>query len=247
METGEDIFKKRFNPKVEEVSYCKPDMKLSFLNRKKVPYLMYRTGESTTIITENTKYRFYHGRSFPINKMNLFMMVKRDAKKWLKVNPNFKLPKRVLTEKTNDYNTDKNIVGCDINHAYWRIAYVHGIISLKTYEYGLGDKCKRLRLASISILGRQKRYQVIENGKRVSYYEAEQGDEKLREIYKYCRYFCYEIMDKVSKLLKNDFDSYKIDCVYFTDSPENRKLVSDFFDSHNLTYKWLTEYDDDTQ
>ena len=67
-----------------------------------------------------------------------------------------------------------------------------------------------------------------------------EGDEQKRMIYKYIRYFCYQMMYEISVMLGDDFDCWRTDCIYYRSTPENIKLVSDYFDSKNVTYKNLT-------
>jgi hypothetical protein len=40
--------------------------------------------------------------------------------------------------------------------------------------------------------------------------------------------------------LGEDFESWNTDCIYYRDTPQNRKLVHEFFDMHNMLYKQLT-------
>jgi hypothetical protein len=46
-------------------------------------------------------------------------------------------------------------------------------------------------------------------------------------------------MENLSQLLGDDFDAYRTDCIYYRDTPENRKKVYDYLDSHGFYYKQL--------
>jgi len=173
--------------------------------------------------------------------MFLFGMVRKDVKEYLKTNT-LKLPKRYnQIEYNKDLNEDLfgKITATDLNHAYWRIAYNLGIISDNTYTKGLNDDFKAVRLASLSTMGANKKYQKMKNGKLLDEYKVVYGDDALKDVYKLIRLTCYKYMDKVKKMLGKDFLCYKTDCIYYIDTQYNRKLVRDFFIEKDLYMKQL--------
>ena len=181
-----------------------------------------------------------HQQSFK-KGMFLFGMVRKDAKAFLK-KKKVKLPKKYnQIQYNNNINLDlfDKVAGTDLNHAYWRIAYNLGIITEITYLKGLRDDFKSVRLAALSTLGADKKYRVIRDGKITFDVKTIEGDKELQQVYKLIRYTCYRYMNHVKKLLGDDFLCYKTDCIYYTDSKENRKIVKDFFESNNLLTKQL--------
>ena len=86
------------------------------------------------------------------------------------------------------------LTGTDLDHAYWRIAYIKNYISKKTYEYGLDEKAKALRLATISILGREKKYLEYKDGVLVGEVIRQAKDERLHDIFLDVRYSCFFMM-----------------------------------------------------
>ena len=46
-------------------------------------------------------------------------------------------------------------------------------------------------------------------------------------------------MQDVKKMLAKDFICYRTDCVYYVDTPENRKMVRDFFKEKQMSMKQL--------
>jgi len=174
--------------------------------------------------------------------MFLFGMVRRDAKIYLKNNFEIKLPKKYgqieYIGKLDEEILGK-ITGTDLNHAYWRIAYNYGIISEQTYMKGIKDEFKAVRLAALSTLGKDKKYQKIVNGEVTNELLVYKGDDTLKQIYVFIRYTCYKYMNQVKKLLGRDFLCYKTDCIYYIDTRENRKKVKDFFKEKNLLIKQL--------
>ena len=173
--------------------------------------------------------------------MFLFGMVRGDANKFLKEN-NVKLPKKKNTIEYNnqlDLRLLDDVVGTDLNHAYWRIAYNLGVISKKTYLLGLDDKFKEVRLAALSTMGAEKKYQVIEKGVITDKVYLTKGNKDLKNVYTLIRFTCYKYMADLKKLLGKDFVCYKTDAIYYVNSRENKKLVRDFFKSKNLLMKDL--------
>jgi hypothetical protein len=173
--------------------------------------------------------------------MFLFGMVRKDANNYLK-NYEIRLPKKYGQIEYNNKDLediDVKVTGTDLNHAYWRIAFNLGIISDRTYEKGLNDNFKSVRLAALSTLGGRKKYQKIINGEITDEYYVIEGDEDLRKIYTLIRYTCYRYMTQVRRMLGSDFLCYKTDCIYYIDSTENRAKVRNFFKEKDLLMKQL--------
>jgi hypothetical protein len=184
----------------------------------------------------------------PIKKQNvfkkgmfLFGMVRKDVKIYLQNNV-IKLPKQYRQiEYRGEINEEilGKVTGTDLNHAYWRIAYNLGIISDRTYEKGLNDEFKAIRLAALSTLGAKKKYRIIKNGVMTDQYHIVEGDEQLREVYTLIRYTCYKYMAQIKKILGYDFLCYKTDAIYYIDNKENRNKVKSFFVEKDLLMKQL--------
>ena len=176
--------------------------------------------------------------------MFLFGMVRKDANEYINKNT-IKLPKRYpQIEYSSDFKEEfigVKITGTDLNHAYWRIALNLGIIKEKTYQMGLPDDFKSVRLAALSTLGAGKKYNVIKNGNITSEIISINENPPLQNIYKLIRYTCYNHMAQVKKKLGKDFLCYKTDCIYYIDNIKNRKIVQDFFEKKNISVKQLIE------
>ena len=203
----------------------------------------YRKGNfSNEIIWDSKSYLFPSSnlKSF-IKGVFLFGMVRKDAKMFLKTQNKLKIPKQY---PVNQYNDDFNqpdckITGTDLNHAYWRIAYNLGIISKNTYERGLQDDFKIVRLAGLSSLGKGKDYFLIKNGVLSNDVVNIGFNLELNNLYKSIRFTCYLYMQQLKQILKEDFICYKTDCVYYVDTKENKKLVRDFLRKQHIGYKQL--------
>lgn len=173
--------------------------------------------------------------------MFLFGMVRADATRYLSRH-SIRLPKsRPQVEYARNINESilGKVAGTDLNHAYWRIAFNLGVISEKTYTKGLDDKFKSVRLAALSTLGADKRYQKIEAGEFVKDYHLVKGNPDLQKVYTLIRYTCYRYMSQVKKMLGDDFLAYKTDAIYYADRNGNRQRVRKFFEEKNLLMKQL--------
>jgi len=169
----------------------------------------------------------------------LFGVVRKEAKLWLKKNPNFKLPTQYPVNVYNEHykHIKEELSATDLDHAYWRIAYLLGIITPKTYERALNPDFKVVRLAALSTLGAGKEFRVIEGGKMTEKLVKVGEQPDLQKVYKLIRYTCYDYMQQCANLLGDEFIAYRTDAIYYRDSKENRALVSKFFKDNNLKYK----------
>ena len=130
-----------------------------------------------------------------------------------------------------------NDICIDINNAYWSIAYRKGYISEKTYLKGIEKKeYKVARLSALSTLGKERTYRVYETGKWKSV-EIKKQDNDLIEIYNDIRYTTFSLMYEISLILKNEFHSWKTDCIFCTDNELIINKVTQIIESYGLTCK----------
>ena len=207
---------------------------------KKLSFSIRKASECTEILMDDKHMVFASQTNFPRKKIYLFNNVKQQVTKWLNTNDVY-LPENLSSIKYNyDYDTDEGTMcGTDLNHAYWRIAYLYGMINEKTYIGGLDTDCKALRLATLSVLGRQKKFDNYEKGEIKETYIYQKENVDLKNAFKFIRLTCWSIMKEVSELLGDDFYAWKTDCIYYRESLSNIKAVQDYFDKLDLTYKQL--------
>lgn len=175
------------------------------------------------------------------SSMVIFSMVSRNALTYLKTH-SLKKTKYLPSEKWNNrFLNYENIIGTDINSAYWEIAYQLGVITEKTHSKGeLQITNKAILLASLAALGSDKSYQVIRDGQLVNEYVVLKGNDQLKEVYKKIRLRCFKYMDDLAALLGNDFVCYKTDCIYYRHTQANVQKVRDYMDSKGFTFKMVT-------
>lgn len=205
------------------------------------PYSVRESRYMTCLITGNTEYMFPNMKEgFNAKQLWIFGSVKKSALKFLANNPGFDCPPEYPTNRINMDFDDNNgvLTGTDITGAYWHIAYQMGIISKQLFEKCDGPEWKSIRLAALAVLGRAKVYRHFEDGilkGRMTYPE----NVPLKRVYKAIRYTCFQHMNTLAGLLKDNFDCYKTDCIYYRDSVENRKIVYDYLDLYGFKYVQL--------
>jgi len=203
----------------------------------------YRQGSfSDEIIWQHRKFIFPSKKKKVTAGMWVFRSVMNEVREFIsdkRIKALDRLPVNFWNDKLMDYQG--SITATDVNHAYWRIAFMQGIISEKTYEKGLLIKDKALRLAALANLASSKEYQVIKDGKLTGRTIVMKYDPILQKIYNNIRYTCYSYMMTMAKMLGEDFICYKTDCIYYVDKPENRKMVQEYLDIFGLEWKQLVE------
>lgn len=213
------------------------------LKKKKQEFFSRKSDYIEIVIHEGTEYVFpIRGEErFPPQQLWLFGAVQRDAIKFILNNEKWEMP---VTNPTNLYNLKYDdtigiITGTDINSAYWEIAHQIGVISDVTYTKATFDEYKKVRLASLAILGRKIAFKHYVDGVEVAPFILDHQTDSLRNIYRAIRYICYRHMQEIGKLLGDDFECYRTDCIYYRDTPENRALVYNYLDKEGFDYKQL--------
>jgi hypothetical protein len=211
-------------------------------NRKGIAY--YREGSfSDEIIWQDRKFLFPAKSKKVANEMWVFRAVMNDVRVYLEDKQKLRSRERLPVNKWNDKlkNFRGKITATDVDHAYWRIAFLMGVITKKTYEKGLLIKNKELRLAALANLASAKEYQIIQDGILTDKTVILKYDPLLQRVYNNIRFFCFEHMTAMANLLEEDFICYKTDCIYYKDNERNRELVQSYLDAANLFWKQLIE------
>lgn len=199
---------------------------------------------------EKMTYLNYENESFSYSSSNelsaglfLFNSVKKCFDKWIDLNqnpvftgqhtPTFRPP------LNRAYKGEK--YSYDINHAYWRIAFINGYINEKTYNYGLvlrekDEALKQLYCMTLSVRGQGKVLDGYIGLKSTGNTKIIGGDDRHKDIYADIRYKTYEIMDKIAHKLGDDFIEYNVDCVTFKNK-KNCEIVERMLTEENVMFK----------
>jgi hypothetical protein len=193
----------------------------------------------------------YHLFRFPVNGqpkkqlegLEYFNMVRRQAIKFIERNPNFELPVEYPQEYFVNNRKFKKVAmaHCDLKHAYWRIAFLLGVIDKKLYDKVWDNETshyKRIRLQSLAVLGQPKTYMQYVNGRPTGEIHYFGGDQRLRDVYTLIRLTCYQYMMKAGKILgKDNFIGYKTDGIFFVDTKENLAKLTKYFNREKLIFR----------
>lgn len=204
----------------------------------------YRKGSySTEIIWADRKFVFpSNKKSGSFKDLWIFRNVINDVKEYCLNHRVKELPKLPVNYWNPKIEKAKGrIAATDLNHAYWRIAYLNEFISSKTYEKGLLIKDKALRLASLANLSSNKQYFLIERGQVTKKSVTLRFEPALQKVYNNIRYQCFGHMMTMADLLGDDFICYKTDCIYYKQTKKNVELVCTYLDTIGLDYKQLIE------
>ncbi len=216
-----------------------PNAFIEQLKRRKKRFMVRNTPFICEIISEGVRYLFIKPEGYSPQDVHIFKVVKYDAINFLKEHPDFK-PQDQYKSNLMNYEYDDTIgilTGTDLNSAYWTIAAQMGIISQKTFEKYSDARYKTIRLSALAILGRKKAYSSHYGQSEVGKMIVEDENTMLKEVYRSVRFECYRHMATLAEMLGDEFESYKTDCIYYRDTPENRKLVHDYFTDNNLQFK----------
>ena len=199
-----------------------------------------RSSMNITEIVTSTGQKIYEHKNQRFKEgLYLFGMVKRDVLNYIAENgsiePYMELPVNYANQK---FDYDNNVIGLDIDNAYWSVAKLKGYISKKTYDKGLEQKdgMKSIRLSCLSTLGKSRVYNVYEDGIYIGD-EKVKEDSELQDIYNDVRFSTYGVMLEISELLGEDFCCWKTDCIFFKDTIENRNKATMIIESYGLNCK----------
>lgn len=215
---------------------------LERLKRTKSDAYFRKGSFATDIIWQGRRFVFPNPKKSLSNNMWVFKTVINDVRKHIlthKIREKQKLPVNHWNPKNKNYRG--KITATDLDHAYWRVAFLNEYISMDTYLRGLELKDKSLRLAALANLSSMKEFIVIKQGQITEDTITLKYDPILHKIYSNIRFTCYEHMMNMANMLGDEFICYKTDCIYYKDKPENRQLVQDYLDSVAMEWKQLVE------
>jgi hypothetical protein len=214
------------------------------LKRTKSDAFIRKGSFATDIIWQGRRFVFPNPKKSLNNNMWVFKSVINDVRNHIlthKIREKPKLPVNYWNPKNKNYRG--KITATDLDHAYWRVAFLNEYISMQTYLRGLELKDKSLRLASLANLSSMKEFLVIKKGQITEKTITMKYDPILHKVYSNIRFTCYEHMMNIANLLGDEFICYKTDCIYYKDKPENRVIVQDYLDSVAMEWKQLVEPD----
>jgi aspartate carbamoyltransferase regulatory subunit len=203
----------------------------------------FRAGSfSDEIIWQDRKFLFPSPKKKVSSGIWVFRSVMHDVRLYIenkRIRSKDRLPVNLWNPKLANFRG--KITATDVDHAYWRIAFIMGVISEKTYQKGLLIKDKSIRLAALANLSSSKEYNIIKDGVVTKKTKVLKYDPILQKVYNNIRFTCYEHMTIMANMLGEDFICYKTDCIYYKDTIQNRKKIQLYFKENDFKYKQLVE------
>lgn len=226
----------------KEFRCCKPDGTLFKLNLTGVEYFYRDFKETCYIVQQDRCFTFAKNKAFN-RGLFLFGLVKKDFDKWLSRNPEPKFEDFYPPTRIKTVQTELTPIKYDIDHAYWRIAFLKGYISEGTYKHGIrlkneDDAFKKLYCMALSVQGQRKVLHGYRNKVRTGTTFVIEKDPMHAEIYKDIRHSTHKIISDLADILWDDFLQYNVDCITFI-RQKNCKKVESYFKKQNLTFKKL--------
>jgi hypothetical protein len=190
---------------------------------------------------------FVHSKNSSFkNGLFLFGMVKQDFNSYLLLNkkPLFIDSYKPSFTSKNEIKANTKTYSYDINHAYWRIAYINGYISENTYNHGLrlknkDDNMKQLYCMALSVQGNTKTLDGYVGNIKTGNKIVIDKNPIHRLIYANIRNLTHKIMDELAYMLGEDFISYNVDCISFKNA-KNKIKVENYLKNQNLTFKTVS-------
>ncbi len=219
------------------------DQHLSLITKFKKDFRIRRSPNYTEIEMTHGKQRIIFNENNDFKKgLFLFNMVRKDVNKFLEQSTvEIELDELPVNKTNIKFDKSNQVIAIDLNHAYWRIAYLKDYISENTYFKGLEDDMpKSLKLATLSTLGRPKTYDVYVKGE-YSHSENTEANNELMNLYNDIRQSTYRIMQEIADALGGDFFCWRTDCIYFKNTEENCQTVINIVESHNIGWKYATK------
>jgi hypothetical protein len=214
--------------------------KTEFLYGRKTPFRYVRTGNSYELYSSVWNCKSFR-KGFTSEDLQFIKKVKRQAKnpdiiikyidkdyqanpiEYIKVNENIKVGDRF-----------DNVICVDINSAYWVSAFQLGIIDEEIYQKGKKIN-KIVRLAALGSLA--KKTETFEfDGERMIKKTVERSYETENLWFSICDKVG-SLMSKLSKRIGNDFITYWVDGIYFVNTPENYKIITETFKNEGYACK----------
>lgn len=204
------------------------DSFLKAYEKSKSSFKVISYGTTKKILYGKNKFLFsgIKGEKKPMG-LHLIGMVKRDIDKLISENQDAipKIPKKkpnltqINVKNIEWFGIGVQALSIDINHCYWRTAYLLGFITDETYYKGIErQEYKDGRLIAIGTLGKMLSVSKYENGLKVADYIDD------RDYLKYGGFFwavlekVYELMLDLQMTLKEDFLMFITDCVVIDES-----------------------------
>jgi len=194
------------------------------------------------LLNKNRKKRYKVNKAHERDMFNFFGQVQKSINKYtVQVDFNIrKIEKRFGSTKKNhekwrEMENGELFYYVDINHCFWRIAFLQSYINKKLYEKILVDeRLKQYRNMSLALIIAPKKRKYYVDGKLLN--EITEDKSMFRTIYDNIRFTSYNTMGDCMELSKKDFIAYFTDGIMISNK-KTLKKVGNFISSKGFNYK----------
>jgi hypothetical protein len=221
----------------------------NFLIRNKMDFIIEETNGTKKAIwdKEDKRGMLYRKYLTPEEMKNIwvFRQVKQSFIRYANKNLKLEIIKNCSStmknhEAVNTITENKEFKGTDVNHCYWRVAFVLGYINEKLYSKLATSEYKLVRNKALACVTSDKKIKVYKKGKlKKEDIIHDEYSEILKRMYHNIRNYAYQSMYDAMAVIKphNNFLKYKTDCIYYIDKQENQKLVEFILQTHGLKFE----------
>jgi hypothetical protein len=209
----------------------------------KMTFTIKNLGVKSSIIYDNGKKRDFMDLSFRMKGMHLSKMMYDNVSKL--VESGGYVPKEKNNSRLNfntimydPYNISENyykpVWSVDIDHCYWRTAYLLGIINERLYNKGMekGQEWKTARNAAIGSLGAFYTERRYVDGKDMGVTVHNRAMNRVRcDIIDYV----WKMACKIGEVVSDGFLMYLTDCFFITE--DKLEEVCSLIESYGYTWK----------
>ena len=234
---------------MKEKSY---ESMLQLLIRKKNTFTILK--RRTNKLIQSKSITWYFRKKSIVNKekalrheiLSLLAQVALSAKRYI-IKNDFVIPEEIKQHNSPVFVNRKlfNELGdgevfdyVDINHCYWRIAFLQGVISKNLYEKVLKNKkLKIYRNMALSCLIAPTTKDYYINGKLVLTVTEERSHYRI--IYDNIRFTSYNLLGEIKNIIGSDFIiAHRTDAILCR--PEVTKKVCKIIEQNNMSYKIIS-------
>ena len=192
------------------------------------------------ILNKNQRKRFTEDKKQLKSMVNIFAQVQKSINTHLK-QVQFEVPvveQRFSSSKNNSKKWNNMAEGeifyyVDVNHCYWRIAFLKGYINKNLYTKVLAnDKLKTARNMSLSLIVAPKKRKYYLNGKFS--HDITEDKTMFQTIYSNIRFISYNLMGDAMELAKGSFIGYRTDGIMI--SKRAVKKVTEFLEDKGFNF-----------
>lgn len=227
---------------------------IEYLKKEKRDFVVRTSNSQKKVITDQKRNFGYSYRGYlssdEMKKLWVYSAVKKEVLYYVNNADVLEfIGKRISPQRRNcqlykELAVGYDFAGIDMNHAYWRMAYLKRYISYDLYAKLVTEEYKLVRNKSLACLTSKIRVETYEKGVLIK--DIDEGDPVLLELYEDIRQSTYSLLEDIADRIGDEyFLKFHTDCLYVL--PEKAEIVKEALISSNMLitpFKCLKVTDD---